>query len=153
MDTLFELHAARWGHSAYADAHAGFHREFAALARDRGWLRLWFLEADGRTVAAWHGFRFAGVESYYQAGRDAAWEGPAVGSVLLAHSIRSALADGMREYRFLRGNEPFKYRFASHDPGLETIGIARGPVGDAALAAGTFLPEPLVVPLRRKLAG
>jgi CelD/BcsL family acetyltransferase involved in cellulose biosynthesis len=153
LDALFALHSARWGASAYAGRHARFHRDFAALARDRGWLRLWFLEADGRTVAAWHGFRFAGVESYYQAGRDPSWEGPAVGSVLLAHSIRSALEDGMREYRFLRGDEQFKYRFASHDPGLETIGIARGAVGDAALAAGKFLPEPFVVPLRRKLVG
>ena len=50
-----------------------FHREFAAQALRRGWLRLWFLEIDGKPVAALYGFRFAGAESAYQAGRDPAF--------------------------------------------------------------------------------
>jgi dTDP-4-amino-4,6-dideoxygalactose transaminase/CelD/BcsL family acetyltransferase involved in cellulose biosynthesis len=153
MDRLFALHAARWseGESDFTGGHVDFHRDFASQALERGWLRLWFLEADGRTVAAWHGFRFGSVESYYQAGRDPQWEGPSVGFVLLAHSIRAAADDGMREYRFLRGEQGFKYRFANADPGVETIGVARGPVGHAALTAGVALPDPLVSPLRRRL--
>lgn len=152
LDTVFALHRARWGASAYAGAHESFHRDFAAAARDLGWLRLWTLELDGRPVAAWHGFRFGGIESAYQIGRDPTWVGPGVGTALTARTIRAALEDGMREYRFLRGDEAYKYRFASHDPGLETIGIARGAVGNAALAAGVLVPDRLVVPLRRKLA-
>jgi CelD/BcsL family acetyltransferase involved in cellulose biosynthesis len=155
LDLLFSLHAARWtgGHSHFTGPHVRFHRDFAGLAQERGWLRLWFLDADGRTVAAWHGFRFAGIESYYQAGRDPGWEGPSVGLVLLAHSIRSAFEDGMREYRFLRGEQPFKYRFANADPGVETIGVPCGPLGDAALAGGAVLPEAIAAPLRRRLGG
>jgi hypothetical protein len=30
----------------------------------------------------------------------------------------------MEQYRFLRGGEDFKYRFADDDPGLETIAVA-----------------------------
>ena len=41
----------------------------------------------------------------------------------------------MHEYRFLRGGEGYKDRFASDDPGLETMALARGPVGRAALLA------------------
>ncbi len=138
LDGLFALHGQRWdaGESPFAGAHQAFHREFTAVALERGWLRLWFLELDGHPRAAWYGFRFEGIESYYQAGYDASWREKSVGFVLLAHTIRAALEDGVREYRFLRGNEPFKYRFADHDPGLETVAVVNGARGAATLAAG-----------------
>jgi CelD/BcsL family acetyltransferase involved in cellulose biosynthesis len=139
LDTLFALHAARRPEGSRFLRNAEFHREFAAIARDRGWLRLWFLEVDGRAVASSLGFRYAGVEFDYQGGRDPSWNGSSVGLVLLAHSIRCALEDGVREYRFLRGDEPYKYRFAEHDPGLETFAMARGPRGAVAAAAGAAL--------------
>ncbi len=68
-----------------------FHREFATQAFHQGWLRLWFLEIDGKPVAALHGFRFAGADSAYQAGRDPAFRQQPVGFVLLAHAVREAL--------------------------------------------------------------
>jgi CelD/BcsL family acetyltransferase involved in cellulose biosynthesis len=143
LDTLLSLHAARWdGHeSRFAGVDQAFHRELAKLALDRGWLRLWFLELDGHPRAAWYGFRFEGIESYYQAGRDPAWRDASLGLLLLAHSIRSALDDGIREYRLLRGDEPFKYRFADTDPGLETLAVSHGLRGTAALVAASMLGE------------
>jgi CelD/BcsL family acetyltransferase involved in cellulose biosynthesis len=135
LDTLFHLHRLRWGGgTAFARTQA-FQRDFAAAAADRGWLRLWLLELDGRAAAAWIGFRFAGDECYYQAGRDPALESQSLGFVLLAHTIRAAVADGVARYRFLRGDEPYKYRFASADPGLETIALAGTAAGRLALAA------------------
>jgi dTDP-4-amino-4,6-dideoxygalactose transaminase len=135
LDTLFALHASRWSGSAFGTRHQQFHRDFARTALERGWLRLWFLELGGRAVAAWYGFRFAGVQSHYQGGRDPAWHRSSVGLVLLAHSIQDAIEDGVTEYRFLRGAEGYKYRFAKHDPGLESIALARGLRGRAALRA------------------
>jgi CelD/BcsL family acetyltransferase involved in cellulose biosynthesis len=135
LDTLFHLHRLRWprGTSAF-EPRAAFHRDFAMIALERGWLRLWLLDVDERTVAAWYGLRFRGMECYYQAGRDPALDDRSVGFVLLVHSIRQALEDGVHEYRFLRGREPFKYRFANNDPGLETIALTRGLVARAALS-------------------
>jgi dTDP-4-amino-4,6-dideoxygalactose transaminase/CelD/BcsL family acetyltransferase involved in cellulose biosynthesis len=135
FDTLFALHSTRWSNSAFATRHQAFHRDFGRAALERGWLRLWFLEVGGRPVAAWYGFRFAGVQSHYQGGRDPAWNRSSVGLVLLAHSIREAIEDGVTEYRFLRGAEGYKYRFAKHDPGLESIALARGLKGRTALRA------------------
>jgi CelD/BcsL family acetyltransferase involved in cellulose biosynthesis len=136
LDTLFHLHGLRWpaGTSAF-QPRAAFHRDFAAVALERGWLRLWLLELDGRPAAAWYGLRFANIEWYYQAGRDPALEDRSVGFVLLVHSIREALEGGVREYRFGRGHEPFKYRFADDDPGLETITLTRGVAARATLSA------------------
>jgi CelD/BcsL family acetyltransferase involved in cellulose biosynthesis len=153
LSTLFRLHAARWGEEgsgAFDGARADFHRAFAPVALERGWLRLWVAEADERPVAAWYGFRFGDAESYYQSGRDPDWERSSVGLVLLAHTIESAMDDGVGEYRLLRGGETYKDRFASADAGVETIAAARGLVGRSAALAGaaaTRLPSGL----RRKL--
>jgi CelD/BcsL family acetyltransferase involved in cellulose biosynthesis len=138
MQTLMRLHAARWtdGRSeALSGPRAAFHLDFAARALKNGWLRLWTLELDDRPVAAWYGLRYAGTELYYQAGRDPAYEKLNVGFVLLCHTIRSAFDDGLREYRFGHGNEPYKSRFAEHDPGLDTVAVAHGVTGRIALAA------------------
>ena len=128
LDLLFELHRKRWeGVDTPFLRASAFHREFAAQALSEGWLRLWFLEVAGTPVAALYGFRFAGAESAYQAGRDPAFQGgvPA-GFVLLVHALKEALADGMSEYRLLRGGGAYKRRFATSDPGLETFGLPQG---------------------------
>src|SRR5947207_293111 len=78
------------------------------------------------TVAAWYGVRFGGAESYYQSGRDPDWERSSVGLVLLAHTMEQAMNDGMGEYRLLRGGETYKDRFATGDPGVETVAVGRG---------------------------
>ncbi|MBD0316883.1 MAG: GNAT family N-acetyltransferase [Thermoleophilia bacterium] len=135
LDALFALHRDRWGGenaTRFARTEA-FHRDFAATALARGWLRLWLLEVDGRPVAAWKGFRFAGVDWYYQMGRDRDWEHLSVGLVLLAHTIRDCVEAGLSEYRFLRGGEAYKRRFTNADPGLETIALTAGQIGQAGL--------------------
>jgi dTDP-4-amino-4,6-dideoxygalactose transaminase/CelD/BcsL family acetyltransferase involved in cellulose biosynthesis len=152
LDVLFALHGALFAdHSSFLD-HASFHREFAAVASDRGWLRMWFLEVDGRPVAAWYGFRFAGIAFDYQGGRDPEWDRYSVGKLLLAHAMRDAIDDGVEEYRLLRGAEEYKQRFATHDRGVETLVIGRGPVGGVAAAAAAVLPDRLASAAKRRLA-
>ena len=117
LDILFRLHRARWGEAPTNFLQREqFHREFAAVAWERGWARLWLLHVDDRPVAAWYGFRFEGADCYYQMGRDRTWDQARVGFILLSHSIRESIRDGMQEYRFLREGEEYKYRFANEDP-------------------------------------
>jgi CelD/BcsL family acetyltransferase involved in cellulose biosynthesis len=97
MDALFALHRARWGGARSDFEDMPFHRELAREALARGWLRLWLLELDGNPIAAWHGFRVGSVTSYYQAGRDPSYERLSIGFVLLAQSIRSAIAEPRAE--------------------------------------------------------
>jgi CelD/BcsL family acetyltransferase involved in cellulose biosynthesis len=140
LDVLFALHRARWGEvESNFSRLEDFHREFARAAWERGWARLWLLEIDGSPAAAWYGLRYAGAECYYQMGRDPAWDRASVGFVLLVHSIREAFADGLDEYRFLRGGESYKYRFTGDDGGLESFVAGRGPVGGALVAAAAPL--------------
>jgi CelD/BcsL family acetyltransferase involved in cellulose biosynthesis len=115
---LFELHEARWRGRDVVSSIAGplardFHREFVIQAHQHGWLRLYLLEVDEVAVAGWYGWRVGDRFSYYQAGFDPAWSRHSVGFLLLAETVREAIAEGAAEYDLLLGDEPFKARFAT----------------------------------------
>lgn len=144
MRALFRLHESRWRREAsgsLAGQRQHFHLDFSRLALDRGWLRLWVMELDQRPVAVWYGFRYAGVEWYYQAGWDPAFAAASVGFVLLTHTIRAAMQDGASAYWFLRGGEAYKARFAEEDPGVETLLVPRSMRGRLAAAGATYLDQ------------
>lgn len=140
VKSFFALHHARWsdrdgGSTIAADRVHAFHADFAAAALERGWLRLWFLEAGGRAVAAWYGWRVGDRYAYYQAGFDPRWAATSVGLVLMAHTVRSAIEEGAAEYDLLLGDESYKDRFATAAREVETLVLA-GPLTPARLMAG-----------------
>lgn len=145
LESLFALHALRWPEGTHFSRHRRFHEDFAGAAAARGWLRLWLLEVDGRPVAAWYGLRYAGHDWYYQAGRDPDWDSLHAGGVLLAHTVRDAADAGMTSYRFLRGDEAYKARYTTYDPGTEGFVLGRrgtGALAARAIRAAAALPEP-----------
>ena len=152
LDALFALHKRRFGGATPFAAAEPFHREFAACALERGWLRLWLLEADGSPVAVRYGFRFGGTECGYQAGWDPQWRSAGVGFVLQVHVIRAAFEDGIREYSMLRGGEHYKYRLATADPGLVTVAFSRGALGRVAVSS-VVLSRPVIRRLRSLRGG
>jgi CelD/BcsL family acetyltransferase involved in cellulose biosynthesis len=158
LTLLMELHRSRWAggdSAAFTPVREAFHRDFARRALERGWLRLWLAESGGKAVAAWYGFRYGGSEIYYQAGRDPAWNRTAVGMVLLAHRIREAFGDGVEQYCFGVGDEPYKSRFTALDPGLRSVLVGRSATRLAAVAVAgglTWLPSKARQRLTRRVA-
>ncbi|HKF85754.1 MAG TPA: GNAT family N-acetyltransferase [Candidatus Limnocylindrales bacterium] len=134
IDEFLRLHALRWSDgSSSLLPMAPFLRAFAPIALERGWLRLAFLELDGRAVATRFDLRYGDVYAAVNGGRDPAYAREGVGLVIRGRTIRRALEEGVTEYRFLRGDEAYKYRFADHDPGLVSVIRARTAAGAAAL--------------------
>jgi len=134
---LFRLHRATWAETAFP-SFAGrepFHRAFARLALERGWLRLHILELAQKPVAAYYGFRIGQVEWGYQFGRDRAEDRASVGAVIAGHAIRESIAEGAGQFRLGPGAQAYKTRLATDDPGVETIGLADGLRGHAVLRA------------------
>ncbi len=90
LETFFRLHDARWesrgGSSSATERVRSFHADFAEAALERGWLRLWLMEVDGDSVAAWYGWRLGERYSYYLAGFEPRWSDASVGLLLLAHT-------------------------------------------------------------------
>jgi CelD/BcsL family acetyltransferase involved in cellulose biosynthesis len=150
LEVLFQLHDERWsGESgALREQRAAFHRDFARVALERGWLRLWLLELEGRPAAAVYGLRFAGRELYYQAGRDPDLDRAAVGFVLLVHSVRETFNDGLEAYDFLRGGEDYKDRFTDDETVVETWAAGRGALGRATVAVAPRMRSLLASRLR-----
>ncbi|WP_244928566.1 GNAT family N-acetyltransferase [Nocardioides sp. W7] len=149
LAALFTLHDARWqGESPLTEPRQRrFTSAFAAAALEQDWLRLWTMSLDGRCVAALLGFRFGPDFYCYQFGRDPALERESVGFVLLTHVVRDAIESGAAEFRFLRGDEDYKHRFATHDAGIATVAVPLGVRGRVAVAmAARRRSRPDVVP-------
>lgn len=139
LKLFFSLHEARWsgpagGSSLASAAVQAFHADLASAALARGWLRLWFLEADGHDVAALYCWRVGGRYAYFNAGWDRAWTDSSVGLVLLAHSVRSAIEEGAAEYDLLMGDHAYKSRFSTAERPVETLVVA-GPLEPAPAMA------------------
>lgn len=118
LDALFSLHHQRWAVDGGSDAIDGpaveaFHRLAARALAERGWARLFLLSVEGAPRAALYGFRHGDRFAFYQAGYDPAFSQRSVGTVLLGDVVRRCFADGVREFDFLRGSEPYKLKWAN----------------------------------------
>jgi len=154
VDALFALHRARWAPEVtdFAGPHEAFQRDFLGVAAARGWLHLLIVELDGEPVAAVYDLRYAGRQHQYQQGRDPSRDRLSVGFLALVSAMLGAARDGMAEYRFLRGDEPYKYDYADLDPRLQTFVVGRGAGGRVAVGAATRLQRHARPLVRRWLA-
>jgi glycosyltransferase involved in cell wall biosynthesis/CelD/BcsL family acetyltransferase involved in cellulose biosynthesis len=120
LEVLFRLHGARWsslgGHGVLADAEVrAFHLEAARLFRDRGLLRLYTLWIRGDAAAAYYGFLDRGKAYAYLQGFDPRFRPLSAGTQVVGHAIEEAIREGALEFDFLRGTEPYKYRWGARD--------------------------------------
>jgi CelD/BcsL family acetyltransferase involved in cellulose biosynthesis len=160
LTTFFRLHDERWddrGGSTFGSEHsrrllAGFARETQKL----GWLRLWIAEADGEPAAAWYGWRVGERYCYALAGLARRCEKNGLGTVLLAHTIEQAAAEGAAVYDLMWGDESYKGRFATGQREAGTWYLAPGQPSRLALNAAVHgvhalesLPPGAREPLRR----
>jgi len=91
---------------------------FRAMARQlwsQGWLELAFLYADGEPIATLCCFAYGSTYAAYNSGYHPAYADLSAVIVLFAERIRTAIARGFTAFDFMRGNEPYKYRFGATD--------------------------------------
>jgi len=110
---LVDLHQKRWqcrhqpGVFA-ATRFAAFHRDVARAMLDRGWLRLCWLELDGRPIAAEYQFTRDQIVYAYQSGMDPAMAEHQPGNLSMMATIGHAIRRGDRHIDLMRGDEPYK---------------------------------------------
>ena len=125
LDVLDSLHAARWRLRGETGVLAdpvlrAFSRRFARLAQQRGWLRLFQLFAEDQVVATLLTLHWRGVASTWLLGWRPDFAKFNVSELLFLHSMRVAAREGLGTYDFVRGNETYKFRFASDAPVLRS---------------------------------
>jgi CelD/BcsL family acetyltransferase involved in cellulose biosynthesis len=116
LTALFDLHQKRWN-ARWLPGVLGnkrvqaFHRDAAARFLANGWLRLHLLHLDGLCHAALYCFAVGNRTFYYLGGFSPELSKYSLGTILTAHAIRTAIREGHSEFDFLRGNEPYKYKW------------------------------------------
>lgn len=145
LASLMALHQLRWRGRGPSEAFeepglAAFHREFSALALQRGWLRLFVLHLDGKPVAALYGFLYKRVFYFYQSGFDPDYARRSVGLVAMGMTIRKAIEEEAAEFDLLHGDEDYKFLWARQAREIERLEIypprALGAVQRATNEAG-----------------
>jgi CelD/BcsL family acetyltransferase involved in cellulose biosynthesis len=118
MDALFALHAARWGREGETGVLAdpklqAFGRAAAHALAEAGLLRIAVVRHHGRIVAVLEGFADRSRGCSYINGVDMSVPGQSFGSLAFACLIEAAIAEGAREFHFLRGEEAYKYSWGA----------------------------------------
>ncbi len=132
IDILFDLHEKRRSletvkrPSSFVRARSMvFHHMLVDWAGPRRGPAIALAERHGVAIAAWYGFLWCDTFSLYQAGWDPAHAKLCPGTLLLTEAIRLAERNGVRVIDFLRGVEPYKYRFGATDAIDETWLVPR----------------------------
>ncbi|MFH1623810.1 MAG: GNAT family N-acetyltransferase [Pseudomonadota bacterium] len=107
----------------------GMESFFLAIANilfPENWLKLSFLRIGGIHVASSLCFDYQNKICLYNSGYDPTYSYLSPGIVLVAHLIREAIACGRSEFDFLRGREPYKYRFGARDSNIYRMVVKKG---------------------------
>jgi len=123
VSLVIRLHNLRWQDRERSEAFCSealtkFHREWAELARTRGWLRLFVLRLNENPVACIYGFYYRRIFYFYQSGFDPAFANYSVGLVTMGLAIKNAVEEGAREFDLLHGNERYKSHWSRNSRDL-----------------------------------
>ncbi|MFN2588612.1 MAG: GNAT family N-acetyltransferase [Actinomycetota bacterium] len=131
LRTFVDMHRGAEGHKGHfmrSDV-ATFFERVARAFMPLGWLRLDFLEVDGRALASTFGFELDGVFYLYNSAYepDAARLSP--GLMLVSELVKQFIERGFEKVDFLRGPERYKYQLGSQAVPLNNVRVIRSPGG------------------------
>ncbi len=116
LDEVLALEASGWksreSTAITSDARTeSLYREFAAAAAAKGWLRLYLLELDGAPIAADYGCVLGGSGFLLKTGFDERYGRLSPGFVLRGEVLSASIDEGLTQYDFLGGPDPYKLRW------------------------------------------
>jgi len=105
---------------------SGFFKEMANAVAAKGYLRLTFLEVEGKRVASAMCFNCWDHFHLYNSGYDPGYASLSVGLLCKAFCIRDGILEGKKHFDFLRGAESYKYDLGGQDVPIYRCVIAKG---------------------------
>lgn len=109
LDVLLHFRQARW--RDLNERIWRFHKESAEAFRAGGMLRLWTLRVGERIAAMLYGFVHRRRGYFYMTGFDPELGKISPGTLLIKQALNALMEEGVGVCEFLRGREPFKYRW------------------------------------------
>lgn len=118
LDELIRVHQAQWegrGHEgAFGnERRTAFYRDLAHRLSERGCLRMYRLLVDGRLVSANLAIVYRERFLHFVNGTDYSVPVQSPGVVLHYNMIERSIAEGLREYDFMWGEESYKYEWGA----------------------------------------
>jgi CelD/BcsL family acetyltransferase involved in cellulose biosynthesis len=119
LSAFEQLHERRWHAKGFSGVLAeerdrNFHREVASGFLRAGRLVLYAMRIDDRIVSVIYGFHHRNRTYSYLSGFDPEYRRQSVGTIMIGHAVQQALQQ-RRSFDFLKGQEPYKYRWGAHD--------------------------------------
>jgi CelD/BcsL family acetyltransferase involved in cellulose biosynthesis len=113
FDILVDLHQRRWESRGLPGCFSStpfleFHRDVWRSFSADGKALIWWLEIDGKPLAADYALLSSDVMFGYQSGIDPEQLEMQPGQLMNLVAMRTALENGYQSYDFLRGDEPYK---------------------------------------------
>lgn len=118
FEYLVKYHQAQWEAVDKPGAFnykkwTGYYRELMYTLLEKGWLRLSCLYINEKPAAILFSYHYA-ERAYNQiSGIDHDISKIPLGHVMTHHSIELAITEGVKEYFFMWGDEPYKYSFGA----------------------------------------
>ncbi len=91
-----------------------FHRKIIRALFGKEKIKFYFLKKDGKYIAGIYILIHGTKYYYYQSGFDPTFENDSPGTLLFHYCIKAAYENGVKEFDFLRGNEPYKRNWTEH---------------------------------------
>jgi CelD/BcsL family acetyltransferase involved in cellulose biosynthesis len=134
LEALFELHAQGRHGGSFGRERLDFHGQLSRRAGPGRGPAAVVARREDQIVGVLYGFWWQDTFAAYQQGWDRAFARDALGNLLVLHALEFATEQGARSFDFLRGREPYKYRFGAHDEWDRTWLVPRGLAGALLVA-------------------
>ncbi|MCL6473097.1 MAG: GNAT family N-acetyltransferase [Firmicutes bacterium] len=156
MELFFKLHQKRFINKKKPGAYLSpkfrkFHTDLATELEKQGWLRLYIMEIDGRAIAAIYGFAFGDSFYYYLGGFEPDWGNVSVSTVLIGRAIEDSIAEGLHNFNFLRGDEPYKLKWRAQESPNLRFTISRSGIKSGLVQKMFTLENDLTKRVKEKL--
>ena len=134
LEALFELHAQGSHGGSLGRERLDFYRRLSRCAGPGRGPAAVVARRDRQIVGVLYGFWWRETFAAYQQGWDREFARDALGNLLVLHALEFATEQGARSFDFLRGREPYKYRFGARDEWDRTWLTPRGLAGALLVA-------------------
>jgi CelD/BcsL family acetyltransferase involved in cellulose biosynthesis len=134
LHALFDLHAQGRHGGSFGKERLPLHRQLTRRAGPGRGPAAVVARREDQIVGVLYGFWWRDTFAAYQQGWDRAFARDALGNLLVLRALEFASEQGARSFDFLRGREPYKYRFGAHDEWDSTWLVPRGPAGVLLMA-------------------
>jgi CelD/BcsL family acetyltransferase involved in cellulose biosynthesis len=116
METFFKLHQKRWASKQMPGVFntqtiCDFYLDVARKFADNGWLALYFLAVNDEPIAAHYCFEYKQKMYFALSGFDLSYARYSVGNLLTLKIIEKCIEEGLQEFDFMKGDEPYKSKW------------------------------------------